>query len=97
MGGPASGVLGAVPEGGAGLNDAVDGIANLGGLVDAVHERFSAATADDVLLEVRWPGHSHHAAVNLDFEGGGWQLLCLLANYWDAGNIKVADGGELGE
>ena len=66
------GVLGAIPEGGTGLDNVVDGTTDLGSLVGAVHNGLSAATADDVFLEVKWSGDSHHAAVDLDPVGDGW-------------------------
>lgn len=66
------GVLGAIPEGGTSLDNVVDGTTDLGGLVGAVHNGLSAATADDVFSEVRRLGDSHHAAVDLDPVGDGW-------------------------
>lgn len=72
MGDVVPGVLGAIPEGGTGLDKVVDGTTDLGGLVGAIHNGLSAATADDAFLEVKRLGDSHHAAVDLDPVGDGW-------------------------
>jgi len=63
--------------------------------VGAVHNGFSAATANDVFLEVRWLGDPHHATVDLDLVRDGAALGRLLHLWGHHSAFNRSDGETL--